>query len=195
MYGRATPGDRKCFQQIKDLQVFATRSGFWIVDIVVGNFRDNKQRQRILKFAQDGLIDAVLVTDLNRFAKSTTDLVKTLQRLHKYNVAVHASNGDSLDLSVQAVADVISMISRFEKQSMSERTKLGMFISKTCGRKLGRHPAQFKMIRNRAEIGKRLSRGESYRKIAKELQTSFSTISEVVKDKESRAAKLSRNND
>jgi putative DNA-invertase from lambdoid prophage Rac len=53
----------------------------------------------VLALAQRREIDAVLVTELSRWGRSTTDLLATLKELEAERVSVIALNGMALDLS------------------------------------------------------------------------------------------------
>lgn len=56
-------------------------------------------RKKGMALVQDRRIDAILVTELTRWGRSTTDLVQTLQNLQTWNVSLIAQTGLQFDLS------------------------------------------------------------------------------------------------
>jgi putative DNA-invertase from lambdoid prophage Rac len=67
-----------------------------------GSGADNgrPQRAKILALARAREIDAILVTELSRWGRSTQDLVQTLDDRHGWEVSVLAQTGLSFDLSI-----------------------------------------------------------------------------------------------
>ena len=57
------------------------------------------QRAKVLALARAHEIDAILVTELSRWGRSTRDLVGTLDDLHGWKVSVLAQTGLSFDMS------------------------------------------------------------------------------------------------
>jgi len=90
LYCRVSTADQSCARQERDLVAFATRAGYE----VVGTFKetgsgvrlDRAERRRVMALAQARQIDAVLVTELSRWGRSTTDLLATLQELEARRV-------------------------------------------------------------------------------------------------------------
>jgi putative DNA-invertase from lambdoid prophage Rac len=60
---------------------------------------DRPERKKVMGLARAREIDAILVTELSRWGRSTQDLVQTLDDLHGWKVSVLAQNGLSFDLS------------------------------------------------------------------------------------------------
>jgi putative DNA-invertase from lambdoid prophage Rac len=60
---------------------------------------DRTERRKVLALAQRHDIDAVLVTELSRWGRSTTDLLATLKELEARRVSLVALNGMAFDLS------------------------------------------------------------------------------------------------
>jgi DNA invertase Pin-like site-specific DNA recombinase len=103
LYCRVSTADQSCARQERDLAAFAARAGYE----VVGTFKetgsgvklDRAERRRVMALAQARQIDAVLVTELSRWGRSTTDLLATLQELEARRVSVIALNGMAFDLT------------------------------------------------------------------------------------------------
>ena len=60
---------------------------------------DRAERRKVMALAQARQIDAVLVTELSRWGRSTTDLLATLKELEAWRVSVVALNGMTFDLA------------------------------------------------------------------------------------------------
>ena len=80
-----------------------TRSGFAVLGIfkeTASGTRNNRlARNRVLQLAQARRIDAVLVTELSRWGRSTQDLLDTLYRLTGWKVSLVAMNGMTFELN------------------------------------------------------------------------------------------------
>jgi DNA invertase Pin-like site-specific DNA recombinase len=78
-----------------------------LLNEVVGIFKetgsgaklDRAERRKVMVLAQARHIDAVLVTELSRWGRSTTDLLATLKELEARRVSVIALNGMAFDLA------------------------------------------------------------------------------------------------
>ena len=96
LYCRVSTADQSCARQQRDLVAFAERSGY----DVVGTFKetgsgvklDRTERRKVMALAQARQIAAVLVTELSRWGRSTTDLLATLKELEARRVSVIALN-------------------------------------------------------------------------------------------------------
>ena len=60
---------------------------------------DRFERKKVLALAQTREIDAILVTELSRWGRSTIDLVQTLKSLQAWDVSVLAISGLQFDFS------------------------------------------------------------------------------------------------
>ena len=100
---RVSTTDQSCQRQIAELTAFADRRGFEVVGIfreTASGARNNRlARNRVLQLAQARRIDAVLVTELSRWGRSTQDLLDTLYKLAGWEVSVAAMNGMTFELN------------------------------------------------------------------------------------------------
>jgi putative DNA-invertase from lambdoid prophage Rac len=103
IYCRVSTDDQSCERQERDLRAFARHAGHRIVDVfketASGAKNDRAERQKVMDLAQAREIDAILVTELSRWGRSTQDLVQTLDDLHSWKVSVLAQTGVSFDLT------------------------------------------------------------------------------------------------
>ena len=120
---------------------------------VVGTFKetgsgvklDRAERRKVMALAQARRIDAVLVTELSRWGRSTTDLLATLKELEAHRVSVIALNGMAFDLATphgRMIATVLAGIAEFERELAQERIRSGIAAAKARGKRLGRQLGQ-----------------------------------------------------
>jgi hypothetical protein len=92
-----------CERQERDLLAYAARAGYEIVGVwkeaTSGVKLDLAERKKVMALAQTRKIDAILVTELSRWGRSTIDLVHTLQALQAWNVSLTAQAGLQFDLA------------------------------------------------------------------------------------------------
>ena len=77
-----------------------------------------------MALAQRREIDAVLVTELSRWGRSTLDLLHTLKQLEAWRVSVIAMNGLAFDLATphgRMLATISAPIAEFERELIQER--------------------------------------------------------------------------
>lgn len=188
IYCRVSTADQSCERQERDLTAFADRAGYEITatfkEIGSGAKLDRAERRKVMALAQARRIDAVLVTELSRWGRSTVDLLNTLRELESWKVSVIAMNGMAFDLSSphgRMLATFLSGISEFERDLISERVKSGLAAAKARGRKLGRQAGERpKSDRLAPKVLALIAEGRSYRWIARDLGISKNTVANVV---------------
>ena len=118
IYCRVSTADQSCARQEQDLLAYADRAGFEVVEIrreISSGTKDQRsERKKIMALAQDRRIDAILVTELTRWGRSTTDLVQTLQNLQAWNVSLIAQTGLQFDLSTPQGKLIASMMAAWQ---------------------------------------------------------------------------------
>ena len=85
LYCRVSTADQSCARQERDLAAFAARAGYDLVGVFKetgsGAKLDRAERRKVMALAQRREIDAVLVTELSRWVRSTLDLLQSLKQL------------------------------------------------------------------------------------------------------------------
>ena len=80
LYCRVSTADQSCARQERDLAAFAARAGYEVVGVFKetgsGVKLDRAERRKVMALAQRREIDAVLVTELSRWGRSTLDLLQ-----------------------------------------------------------------------------------------------------------------------
>ena len=189
IYVRVSTTDQSCERQIADLTAFAGRSGFAVLGIfkeTASGTRNNRlARNRVLQRAQARRIDAVLVTELSRWGRSTQDLLDTLYKLAGWKVSLVAMNGMTFELNTphgRMMATMLAGIAQFERDLLSDRVKSGLAAARARGKKLGRQPGQRpKSDRLAPKVLHAIVGGKSYRWIARDFGISKNTVADIVK--------------
>ncbi len=102
IYCRVSTNDQSCERQEWELRAYAERAGFEVVgvwkEVASGSKDQRSERKKVMTLAQNRAIDAILVTELTRWGRSTIDLVYTLHDLQSWNVSLIAQTGLQFDL-------------------------------------------------------------------------------------------------
>jgi putative DNA-invertase from lambdoid prophage Rac len=130
-------------------------------------------REKLLEAARRREIDVVLVWRLDRWGRSVTDLLATLQELEHLGVGF-VSLTEALDLTTpagRAMAGLLAVFAAFEREILRERTRAGLVHARQNGKRLGRpltaalHADQArKLFRggiSKSEIARRLEIGRT----------------------------------
>ena len=168
---------------------FAERSGYEVVgtykETASGVKLDRTERKRVMALAQRREIDVVLVTELSRWGRSTTDLLATLKELETRRVSLVALNGMTFDLTTphgRMMATLLAGIAEFERELIQERIRSGIAAAKARGKKLGRQLGQRpKSDRLAPKVLALIAQGRSYRLVGREVGLSKNTVASIVK--------------
>ncbi len=196
IYCRVSTNDQSCERQERELLDFASRAGYELVGIwkeTASGTKDNRpERKKILALAQTRAIDLILVSELSRWGRSLSDLVRTVEMLQSRGVSLLTQTGLQLDLSSaqgRLIASIFGAIAKFEAELTKERIRSGLANAKAKGKKLGRQPGQTPRIEKLTpRVLKLIEKQWSYRQIARELRISKNTVVEIVKRHRSAAS-------
>lgn len=189
IYCRVSTADQSCERQERDLLAFAVRAGYDVTGVFKetgsGVRLDRMERKKVMALAQARQIDAVLVTELSRWGRSTLDLLDTLRELEARRVSLIALNGMTFDLASAAgrmMATVLAGVTEFERDLLRERVRSGLAAAKARGKILGRQLGQRpKSDRLAPKVLALVAQGRSYRLIGRELGLSKNTVADIVK--------------
>jgi putative DNA-invertase from lambdoid prophage Rac len=175
IYCRVSTHDQNCERQERDLVEYAQRLGYEVIGIWSefgsGVKLDRVKRKEIMAIARKGKIDAVLVTELTRWGRSTIDLINTLNDLHSWKVSLIAQTGMQFDLSTPAgnlMLTIMAGLAEFERSLIQERIKSGVANARAKGKVFGRKPGS-KADKYRNDIKLLNEEGKSIRVIATKL--------------------------
>ncbi len=192
LYCRVSTSDQDNDRQERDLRDYAERAGYEIVAVfreTLSGIRKAKgkrpvERGRAMALAQAREIDAVLVTELTRWGRSTQDLMDTLGQLASWDVSLIAQTGLTFDLSTpqgKLIANLMASLAEFEHDLLRERVRSGIAAAKARGQTFGRRAGYRPSDRHAPEV-LRLADEEklSQREIAKRLGISKTTVNQIL---------------
>lgn len=193
IYCRVSTADQSCERQERDLTAFADRADAGVVGVFretgSGARIDRAERKKVMALAQARKIDAILVTELSRWGRSTVDLLHTLRDLEGWRVSLIAMQGLTFDLSTaqgRMLATILSGVAEFERGLIGERVRSGLAAARARGKRLGRRPGQRpKSDRLTPKVLAAVEEGRSYRWIARDLGISKNTVADIVKRRRS----------
>jgi putative DNA-invertase from lambdoid prophage Rac len=188
IYCRVSTDDQSCERQERDLRAFAKRAGHKIMAVfketASGADNSHPERAKVLRLARAHEIDAILVTELSRWGRSTQDLVQTLDDLHGWKVSVLAQTGLSFDLSTASgklMRTTMAGLAEFERDLIRDRVKSGLAAARARGVKLGRQVGQRPSDKKAKRVLGMHADGLSYRLIARNVGMSKNTVMEIVR--------------
>lgn len=188
IYCRVSTHDQSCERQVMDLLEYAKRADFLVHALFKETVSSGKdeciQRKKVMALAQARIIDAILVTELTRWGRSTIDLMQTIQDLQAWNVSVIAQTGFQFDISTaqgKLLASFMASLAEFERDLLKERVRSGLAAAKArgkiLGRQIGERPKSDKALLRVMEL---FRAGQSYRRIANEVKLSKNTVMAIV---------------
>src|ERR1043166_6141271 len=129
--------------QNRAMREYAARRG-WMIAMQVREVNSGaakrEAREKLLEAARRREIDVVLVWRLDRWGRSVTDLLATLQELEHLDVGF-VSLTEALDLTTpagRAMAGLLAVFAAFEREILGERTRAGLAHAIQNGKRLGR---------------------------------------------------------
>jgi putative DNA-invertase from lambdoid prophage Rac len=177
LYARVSTNDQQTLaMQNRAMREYAARR-CWTVALQVREVNSGavrrEAREKVLEAARRREIDLVLVWRLDRWGRSVTDLLATLQELEHLGVGF-VSLTEALDLTTpagRAMAGLLAVFAAFEREVLQERTKAGLAHARENGKRLGRpataavHAAEIRKLHragvSKSEIARRLNVGRT----------------------------------
>ena len=144
LYARVSSHDQQTLpMQNRALREYAARRGWTTTMQVkeVGSGATQRQmREKLMEAARRREVDVVLVWRLDRWGRSVTDLLATLEELEHLGVGF-VSLTEALDLTTpggRAMAALLAVFAEFEREVLRERVRAGMAHARANGKRLGR---------------------------------------------------------
>jgi len=137
------------------------------------------QLAECMRYVREG--DTLLVTKLDRLARSTADLYKIVTDLNDRGVGFKVLDDAAVDTTSRTgklVMGILALIAEFETEIRRERQMEGIARAKAEGRMGGRPKLVTEKVE--AEIRKLRAEGISIRKIAAEIGFSKATVQKVL---------------
>jgi DNA invertase Pin-like site-specific DNA recombinase len=177
LYARVSTTDQQTLaMQRRALREYVARRG-WTVALQIREIgsgaAERRAREQLMEAARRREIDVVLVWRLDRWGRSVTDLLATLQELEHLGVGF-VSFTEALDLTTpagRAMAGLLAIFAEFEREILRARTRAGLAQARLNGKHLGRpltvglHAAEVRKLYRagvaKAEIARRLQIGRT----------------------------------
>lgn len=176
--------------QINQIREYCQFHHFEVTDIyadrgISGKSMNRPELQRMLKDANEGHIDCVMVYKTNRLARNTSDLLKIVEDLHKQNVEFF-SLSERMEVNTSSgklMLQILASFSEFERNNIVENVFMGQTRRAQEGYYQGNLPLGYDKIpdskhelminQHEANIVKYIfesyAKGHGYRKIANAL--------------------------
>jgi len=144
IYARVSTKDQDPDLQIRQLKQFAKDRNFKIVKTFEEKLSGAKDKrplyQEMLDDVRKKKAAAVLVWKLDRFARSTRELLERLEEFHALGVELlsYTENIDTTTPIGKAFFQIAAVISEFERDLIRERIIAGVENAKAKGKRLGR---------------------------------------------------------
>jgi putative DNA-invertase from lambdoid prophage Rac len=183
LYARVSTNDQQTLaMQNRAMREYAVRRG-WTITMQVREVNSGgakrEVREKILEAARRREMDVVLVWRLDRWGRSVTDLLATLQELEHLGVGF-VSLTEALDLTTaagRAMAAMLAVFAAFEREVLQERTRAGLAHARLNGQRLGRPMTAGLQT---AEIRKLHRAGISKSEIARRLQVGRTSVRRIL---------------
>jgi DNA invertase Pin-like site-specific DNA recombinase len=178
-YARTSTTDQKAGleAQLRDLQAAGCTKVFKEEVSSVANTRP--ELEKALEFVREG--DILIVTKLDRLARSVADLVGIMGQLRGKGVELRILNMN-LDTSTptgKLMLNLLGSIAEFERELMLERQREGIAKAKAEGKYKGRAPT----ARSKAdEVLKLKEEGKTVPQIVAALNVSRASVFRILKD-------------
>src|SRR3989442_9149857 len=183
LYARVSTGDQNPQNQLDALRAFANARKWAAAEFVDHGFSGAGQRrpglEDALAAARSRRIDVLIVTKLDRLARSTHHLVTLSKELGALGVDLVVLDQaiDTTTPSGRLLFHVLAAIAEFERDLIRERVVAGLRRAKAQGRHLGR-PRKYRVDLSR--VHELRSQGLSLRAIARSLGVHPSAVSRTV---------------
>jgi putative DNA-invertase from lambdoid prophage Rac len=183
LYARVSTNDQQTLpMQGHAMREYAARRGWTVAMQVrdVGSGAAQRQaREKLLEAARRREIDVVVVWRLDRWGRSVTDLLATLQELEHLGVGF-ISLIEALELTTpagRAMAGLLAIFAEFEREILRERTRAGLAQARLNRKRLGRPMTAGLQA---AEIRKLHRAGVSKSEVARRLQIGRTSVRRIL---------------
>lgn len=176
-YARVSTGQQDYTSQVERLEAAGATKVF--TEKRSGLDGNRPALTECLNYLREG--DTLLVTKLDRLARSTADLYRIVSALDKDNVAFKVLDDAAIDTSSRTgklVMGILALIAEFETDIRRERQMEGIARAKAEGRTGGRPALVTDQIRDR--VKELRGQGISIRKVAEEIGFSKATVQKII---------------
>jgi DNA invertase Pin-like site-specific DNA recombinase len=197
IFVRVSKGEQDYNRQIQELTACSKVRGYEVVSTItekLSGAKLNKERAAInelLHLAQQKKIRHVLVSEVSRLGRNTSEVLKVLEQLtvygvsafvHNYNLETLSSDGTKNPIA-QFLFTMLAEFARLERDSLIQRINSGLDEARRKGKKLGRpHGSKTSdedLIEKHKHVARQLRKGKSIRDIAAICNVGSATVQKV----------------
>ncbi len=184
-YARVSTRDQDLSPQVERIQRYI--SDYGLIPAIEGAIFQEKisgisnqrpERTKIMKLAEQGKIDLVICTKLDRWGRSLKDLMETMNFLESHHASMVFLD-QNIDLSSpmgKMLFQILGSVAEFERNLIAERTQEGRMRAMLHGTRSGKPMhGPLKDLPEKTII-QRYRNGESIKSLASEYRVSPNTI-------------------
>ena len=175
-YARVSTDGQSVADRVKQLEAVGCAKVYR--ETASGAQTDRAQLQRALSQLEAG--DVLMVTRLDRLARSTRDLLNTMHAITAKKAGIRSMNegwADTTSSLGRMLVTFLGGVAEYERELILARTAEGRARAKERGQSLGRRHSM--TLHQRREARQRKQAGEPVREIARSYNVSASTISRL----------------
>lgn len=138
-YARVSTEDQNLSMQTSELKAVGCEKIF--SDKVSGAKADRPGLKACVEYLQQG--DTLIVWRLDRLGRSMVHLVSVVALLKERGIAFKSLRDGAIDTTTasgELIFNIFSALAQFERQLIQERTKAGLAVARSRGKKGGRKP-------------------------------------------------------
>jgi len=189
-YIRVSTGNQKTARQ----EAKATKNEKLFIDIVSGSipFSEREEGKKLLQEIEEGNINYVSVSSIDRLGRNLFDILTTLETLKEKKVILKVDNlgieslvNGKENQAFKLIISVMANIAEMERETILERQREGIALAKAKGlykgREKGSVESDAEFLAKYKEVIKSLKKGNSLRDTAKICNVSLGTVQKVKK--------------
>ena len=187
LYGRVSTTDRQDVnRQVNELKEVVDNNGWILTDIYIdeGFSRSTTTRPELDRMMKDSFsrkFEMVMTLELSRLGSNLKHMIETVETLKSRNTHLWIKNQqiDTSSITGMMFFSILTSISNYERELISERVKSGLENCKRKGIRLGR-PSNLTLEKEN-EIKTLYSKKIGLNKISKEVNVGVRLIKKVLK--------------
>ena len=199
IYTRVSTTAQDFDRQINDLQQFATKQGFNVINTFSEKISGNKKNEErkalsaMIQFCLINNIDKVLVSELSRLGRNTLEVLKAVELLNENKISLYIFNlgietlntAKEISISSKLMITMLAEFASMERTQIQQRMKSGYDNHILSGGRVGRNKGSVKSIDalkvEHKDIIKYIKQGLSLNNIMKITGKSKPTIIKIKK--------------
>lgn len=185
IYARVSTADQNCEMQLRELREYLAKRGWesggeYVDTGWSGKLASRPQLNALMADARKRKFDVVAVWKLDRWGRSVSHLIHSVQELGSLGIAwVAVTQGlDTSNSNPTGVLllHILAAVAQFEREMIRERVTAGMAVAKRSGTRSGKRIGRPRAVVDKAKIQAWAASGWSVRDIAGRLGVGRSTV-------------------